>query len=361
MIKIQHFPTLAMLLFSAFVLVACNNDDEAIPNLEVPSTYTSANFDANVTAERAVRTEIGNLTADLNSAESNAPNAGLTAITYPSNLKAVTLPSYASKIEAWLPELVKAANSSTAFVNPGLGGSPSGEGGLLGTRLLDENGLELEQMVEKGSFGAALYNHALTVINGDLNSATTDKLIEIFGTDMSFNVSAVTNAATYARRRSNLSEQTGFFFDIRDNLLVAKAAIEAGANYNAIRDQALADFKLNWEKSNFATVIFYCNATKELITNASNDTDRGNAMHAYAEGVAFTAGWKGISDKQITDAQIDEILEKLLAKDGETPESHKFLNDAQLLSNLDEIITLIKGIYGFTDAEVASFYVNNNP
>lgn len=356
------FQRLFILTMFVSIVSSCQDEeDEAIPALTIPTTYTSTDFEANVTAERTVRTELGTLTSALNDAEGNAGMTTVDAITYPATLRSVTLSSYASKTDTWLEELVKAANNGT-FINPGLGGTPSGDGGLLGTRLLDENGLELEQMIQKGAFGAALYNHALTVIDGTLDATTTDKLIEVFGTDVTFDVSEVTNAATYARRRSDLTAQTGFFFDMRNNLLTAQAAIAGGSVYNTQRDQALNDFKLNWEKSNFATVIFYCNAAKEQLAAAGSDASlQGNAMHAYAEGVAFVAGWKGLSDKQITDGQIDEILDKLLASDGATPTSFEFLNNAELLDNLDEVITLIQGVYGFTDAEVSSFYVNNNP
>ncbi|HAS39550.1 MAG TPA: hypothetical protein DCS93_03685 [Microscillaceae bacterium] len=356
--KINFIRTFVLLLSASFVFQACTKDEDTNPTLQLPTSYTSADFATNVTAETTVRTEIGTLTSEINTAESNAGTTTVAAIAYPSNLKAVTLPSYATKVETWLGEIVKAANSGTAFMNPGTG-TPTGDGGKLGSRLLDENGLELEQMVQKGSFGAALYNHALTVINGTLTAASTDKLIEILGTDITFDPEKVTNAATYVRRRSDITNSKGFLFDMRDNLIKAKAAIEGGSAFDTDRDAALAEFKLNWEKSNFATVIYYCNNAKTKLQSATTDAERGDALHSYAEGVAFAAGWLGISDKKITDAQIEEILTNLLAPSTGTPTSYKFLNDATLLANFDATITLIKGIYGFTDTEVTGFYTNN--
>ncbi|MEQ8926231.1 MAG: hypothetical protein RLO81_10490 [Fulvivirga sp.] len=349
---------LTVVLFAA----SCNDDEDPAAQLTIPEEYTSANYNSNVTSENLVIEELGMLTEAVNAAESNAQGTTTVgAISYPSTLQSVTLSSYSSKIENWLVELVKAANDDDGFQNPGAGmPAPGEEGGLLGSRLLDENGLELEQLVEKGSFGAALYNHALSVISGELTSASIDKLVEIVGTDASFNPDNVTSAATYAVRRSNQVTEMGFFYDIKKALITAKAAIEAGSSFNETRDQALADYLLAWEKSNFATVIYYCNATKVQLQNAGDDPAAlGNAMHAYAEGVAFAHGFKGLTNKQITDAQIDSILEKLLAADGATPTSYQFLNDASLLSNLDEIIEDIQTIYGFTDAEVTTFFVNN--
>ena len=358
------------LLLLTLIVASCNDDDDLRPTLEIPTSYISASFDANVTAENAVVDELSAVTSALNAAEANAQSTTVAPISYPSTLSSVTLPSYRTLIEGWLVELVNSANSPTGFQNPGSGSPAMGEeGGLLGSRLLDENGLELEQMIQKGSFGAALYNHALTVINGDLsNSSAIDKLVEIHGADIAFDPANTTAAATYSRRRSNLSDETGFFYDIRTNLITAKAAIEGGSDFDEERDQALADYLLNWEKSNFATVIYYCNATKDQLQAASalpegqeQANALGNALHAYAEGVAFAHGFRGISQKQITDAQIDSILELLLAPAGQTPESYRFLNEVTLLANLDEIIDDIQAIYGFSDTEVTSFFVNNNP
>ncbi len=362
---------ISMLAIATLTFTACTDDeDENNPNptLTIPSEYISADYDNNVVAENTVITQLSDVTGDANNAEANAQSNNVAPIDYPATLSDVTLPSYRTIVEEALTEMVDAANSPTRFQNPGANTpDPSEEGGLLGTRLLDEYGLELEQMIEKGSFGAALYNHALTVINGDLSSSSTiDKLVEIHGADIAFDPSQATAAAKYSKRRSNIETGTGFFFDIRDNLITAKAAIEAGSAYNETRDQALADYLLNWEKSNFATVIYYCEATKTQLQDASalddgpdKDNALGNAMHAYAEGVACAAGFRGLSNKEITDAEIDNILNLLLAPYGHEPESYRFLNEVTLLANLDQIIEDIQAVYQFTDEEVTGFFVNN--
>ncbi len=360
------------IILLSVAVISCDDEDndDPSPTLNIPTEYVSASYDANVVAENTVIDELSTLTSAISSAEANAQGTPVADISYPATLASVTLPSYSTLIEEWLIEVVKAANSPTPFQNPGTGTpSPDEDGGLLGSRLLDENGLELKQTVQKGSFGAALYNHALTVINGDLsNSSAIDKLIEIHGADIDFDPAKATAAATYSRRRSDLVNETGFFYDIRTNLITAKAAIEAGSEFNDERDQALADYLQNWEKSNFATVIYYCNASKLQLQEASllpdgeeKNAALGNALHSYAEGVGFAHGFRGISEKLITDSQIDDILELLLAPAGETPESYRLLNEVTLLANLDQVIDNIQSIYGFTDTEVTGFFVNNNP
>ncbi len=360
---------LCLSLLLSIALVSCDDEDDE-PTLDIPSEYVSASFDNNVVAENTVIDELSSMTAAASAAEAAAQVSTVSPISYPSNLSAVTLPAYRTLVEDWLMELVNAANSPTAFKNPGSAApAPGEEGGLLGSRLLDENGLELKQMVQKGSFGAALYNHALTIINGELsNSSAIDKLVEIHGTEVTFDPSKTTAAATYSRRRSDLVAETGFFFDIKENLITAKAAIEGGSNFEDELDEALDAYLSNWERSNFATVIYYCNAAKVQLQDASAlpDGDEknaalGNALHAYAEGVAFAHGFRGISQKEITDAEIDRILELLLTPAGQTPESYRFLNESTLLANLDQVIDDIQAIYGFTDEEVDSFFVNNNP
>lgn len=352
--------TAILLSIISLSLISCNPDPDP---LEIPNEYVSSNFETNTAVETNIINELNELTSAMGNAEANAQSSIVEPINYPSNLAATTLPSYKDQIEIWLVELVKAANSSTGFQTPDANGPANGEdGGLLGSRLLDENGLELKQMVEKGSFGAACYNHAVSIVNGDLSSsAAIDQLIKIFGTDITFDADAAGASAKYAARRSNTTNQTGLFYNIKTKLITAKAAIEAGEDYDTDRDEALDAFLLNWEKSNFATVINYCNATKVLIQEAASlsgeerDAKLGDALHAYAEGVGFTSGFKGIAEKQITDAQIDGILDLLLAPLGKIPESHRFLNEASLLANLDQTVDDIQAIYGFSDEEVASF------
>lgn len=353
-----------------FTTSACD-DDDGTPMLTIPTEYVSANFDANVVAENTVINELSTMTAAANAAESDAQTSTVNAIPYPTTLRAVTVSDYANLVDGWLVELVAAANSPDGFQIPALGESPAAdqEGGLLGSRLLDENGLELEQMAQKGSFGAACYNHALDVIeNGDLTDpGTIDKLVEIHGTEVTFDVSETTAAATYSRRRSDLTAETGYFYDIRNALLTAQAAIAGGRDFDTERDNALDAYLEAWEKSNFATVIYYANATITGLQNAGSQTGDerlatlGNALHAYAEGVGFAHGFKGVRTKQITDAQIDTILGLLLAPAGGTPTSFRFINEASLIANLEAVIDEVQSVYGFTDAEVTSFLVNNNP
>lgn len=358
-------------------LVGCSDDDDNTTvgtttdnhdhdhELVIPTTYTSTNYASNAETEGVVMDELSALVSACNSAEENAHGETPVAdFTIGSTIASVTVDDYKALAEDWALELVKAANSADSFMIPGSEGPADGqEGGLADSRLLDENGLEIEQMLDKGMYGAALYNHAAAVIEaGNLTTGDIDKLVEIFGTDASWDAGSAGAAAKYAVRRSDNTAETGFFYAMKTNLLTAKAAIEAGEEHDADRDAALAAYLMNWEKSNFATVINYCYGARKKIQEASSPmtmAEVGSALHSYAEGVGFAHGFKGVSNKKITDAQIDSILEKLLAEAGETPESYRFLSEAQLMTNFGEIISDIQAIYEFTDEEVEFFYDNN--
>lgn len=333
------------------LFLACNQEDP-VPELEIPDSYSSANFTSNTVAETEVLDQLGGLADELNAMEASNISAELS---YPNALEAVTLDAYASKVAVWLDETEKAAGNEFDLEN-----APNGEGGLLGTRLLDENGLELEQMIEKGSFGAGLYNHALAILSEPATEASIDQLVRIFGAEPTFDPEETRFSANYAKRRSDNTARTGFLYNAEVSLIAAKAAIAAGPQYNSEFQNAISTFLINWEASNFATVIYYANATKTLIQNAGDDpVALGNAMHAYSEAVGFTEGFKGIATKRITDNEIDQILALLLAEEGEVPESYRFLKEPDLLDNMDQIIDIIQGVYGFSEEDIASFYVNN--
>ncbi len=150
--------------------------------------------------------------------------------------------------------------------------------------------------------------------------------------------------------------------------------MKAGPAFNSQRDQALADFKLNWEKALAATVINYCHSTLQGLTLPNRDDATVScAMHAYNEAGGFLSGWRAVpaSQRRITDAQIDELLDLLRAPYTQTAsaQSYLFLNDnsqiAQLFRldgrsdpNNNGVIERLAQIYGFTNQEVEDFRRN---
>ncbi len=357
------------LLAFSVSLFSCDEEtnDVTFPTLEVPTTYESTNYESNASTELSVRSNLSGLVAKMQVGRTGSrvnESELLTAFNEGTpSLQSITTSYYSEKVPTWLAELAKASGGSFDPIT-----APIGNGGVYGNYLFDENGLEIEQVVEKGLFGAALYNHALTIIKADnISAADIDRLVAIFGAHPSFPNSDATGqnkdvfAAKYAARRDK-NDGNGLYTAIKTNLITAKAAIEKGQDYNQDRDKALSDFRYNWEKSNMATVINYLLGTISKL-NAANvtDADRASALHAYGEAVGFVHGWKGVSgnDKAISDAEIDQILEYMNAPADGNVTSYVFITDSfNQLPKLQLAIDKLQQIYKFTAQDMIDFEYN---
>lgn len=357
------------LLALSVSLFSCDEGtaDVTFPSLEIPTTYESANYQTNAGTEITILSNLSALSDKIKEGRSGAKvsETELVALFNAGNpsLKSITTPYYAEKIPTYFAELAK---SSGGIFNPTT--APTGNGGVYGGYLFDENGLELGEVIEKGLFGAALYNHALTVIkSNNLTANDIDRLVAIFGASPSFKNSDVAAqnpdifAAKYAARRDK-NDGNGFYTSIKTNLITAKAAIEKGQDYNQQRDKALSDFRYNWEKSNMATVINYLSsAISKLNKSNATDADKASALHSYSEAVGFMQGWKGVSqnDKSISDTQIDQLLELMNVAPNGTVTSYKLVTEPfKELTDLQIVIDNLKQLYKFTEQDIIDFDYN---
>ncbi len=372
----MHSPvnTFRLLVFASiftFAFAACRPEKEEKAPLSIPITYDAASFSANTGTQDAVRNQLEALVAEVKKGRTvgtvlnYTTLSGLYNVGTPS-VKAITTSYYADRLDGtgnWLDEIAKA--SGTGYTP----GSTVGQGGTFGGYLFDENGLEIEQLVEKGLFGAALYNHAVTLMQGTITPATADQLLRIFGAHPDFpNTPTAAKAANpdmfmanYAARRDK-NEGTGLYFQMKNALLKLQAATKAGEKYNQERDEALTSIRLTWEKINAATIINYCHSVISTMSNTTvSDSDKGKALHAYGECVGFAHGWRTIpaAYKQTTDAEIDAVLILLNAPYTDTPTAYKFITEpVNELPKLIQIIGLLKAEYGFTTQEIEDFKKN---
>jgi hypothetical protein len=394
-----------VLLVMSVGLFACSDENNTITPppakapLVIPATFDSTGYSTNVATEAGVRTQLATLTSFMQrgrNMDSTVALANLRALYDGTTLKTVTGTGYQLKVDTALQELAAGSgtgarlNWQTAPTGVGQGGViPTAMGGRVGF-LYDENLLEMEQVVEKGLFTAAMYNHAVSLITtGNITESTIDKLVEIYGAKPLFangEWSAANNptatlriqnrdrfSAQYAARRSDTTDANSLYARIRSHLITAKAAVRAGANYTAERDSALTLFRRDWEKALAATVINYCfSALQNINALPRTDATITAAMHAYGEGVGFTSGLRGVpaSQRVITDAQIDEILDLLRARyfSTRTAQSYLFLSDVPTTAQLYRldgrndpntgVIERLQQIYGFSATEVESFRRN---
>lgn len=355
----------------AFSFFSCSDDDDVDP-LVIPSEYDGATFTANAATEIAVGQQLAALTAEAKKGRVNGTTVSATTLnnlftTGSPSLKSLATTYYAGKLEGASGFFAQLSNaSSNGTYTPG---TPEGEGGTYGAYLFDENGLEMEQLIEKGQFGAVMYNHAVTLLNGTLTAETTDKVLAIFGANPTFpssndaakHESPDKYLAVYAARRDK-NDGNGFYSQIKNNLIKLQAAIAAGDDYEDDQQDAIKNIKENWEKVNASTVVNYLYAVISTLSKTDpTDPEKASALHSYSETVGFIHGWRSIDedDKIITDAQIDEILTLLNAPANGTPTSYTFVTDAgNELSQLQEVLTKLKTIYGFTDQEMEDFKQN---
>ncbi|WP_161993974.1 hypothetical protein [Cyclobacterium xiamenense] len=366
-----------LMLTALFILgLACfscdNGDDPIRPDLQLPTTYDGSNFSTSTGTQAAVLTQLSSLTTEM---QRGRQGQTVTLATLESlyeagnpSVETVTTTYYAGRItgaDGWLDELAK-ASGGTVYTP----GEPAGQGGTLGGYLFDENGLELEQLVEKGLFGAALYNHATTLLSPQMTGEQVDQTLAIFGATPAFSNSGSSNVASdvrdrfmanYAARRDK-NDGNGLYSQMKAAFLKLQAATAAGQEYQAEKDEAIAEVKLLWEKANAATIINYCHSaiSKLSATNPSPD-DVGSALHSYGEAVGFLHGWRTIpqADKRISDAQIDQLLVLLNAPQDGVASAYKFATDpVNELPKLTQVIDQLQTLYEFSTQDIEDFKKN---
>lgn len=360
--KITH-PFLALLVAVA-TFTACKDQDKT--PLEIPAAYDGAAFETNAAPQLDVLARFTNLINEAKKGRTTGQLVSLDSLKYwystgnPSLLN-LTSAYYSGKTNDWVAELALASGNT---YTPG---APTGNGGAYGGYLFDENGLELEQMLDKGHYGALLYKHFNDLATGAVTEATVDQMLAIFGANPTFPNSYQANlhanpdkfSANYAARRDK-NDGNGYYTNIRDQFIKLQAAVRAGTDYNEERDEAIAEIRLLWEKANAGTIINYLYAViSKLSATNPTDTDIASALHSYGETVGFTHGLRTLGNKKITDTEIDEILTLLNAPANGTPASYKFATDPlNELPKLTQVISKLKSIYGFTDQEVEDFKKN---
>lgn len=357
---------------SSLIFFSCKKDetpDRAA--LVIPSTYDGTNFEANAATELAVRSQLANLTKEAQKGRVNGVTVNyvdlqnLYNIGSPS-LKTVSTNYYSQFLDgatqSGLNELAKASGNTYVV------GDIATQGGTFGGYLFDEFGLEYEQIIDKGQFGAVLYKHAVDLLNGKIDATTADKVLAIFGANPDFpnsnNAAKQPNpdvqAAVYAARRTDSSDANGFYLKMKRAFIKLQAAGKAGDAYAKEQKEAADEIKLTWEKVNAATIINYCIAATKTLTNTElTDAQKASAMHAISECIGFVGGWKTIESKKISDTKIEQLLSLLNAPSDAQPSVYKFVTERETeVLKLTQIIDLLKAEYNFTDSEISSFEIN---
>lgn len=371
--KTKYSLTVIIALMLVLGLISCKKKEKEQnqPSLQIPSTYDGANFITNSAAAKAITDQ---LTALVNKAKEGRDSTKTVSKTDLDNLftagttslASITTTYYKNRLDApagWFNDLAQATGSGY------LPGSFVDQGGVYGGYLFDENGLEIEQLIEKGLFGAALYNYAISLLSNNPTAATVDQVLVLYGAKPAFANSGSSTVpaenrdvfmANYAARRSDINDNNSLYIQLKNQFIRLQTAVKAGNQYESDKNDAISKIKLTWEKVNAATIINYCHsATSKLSATSPSTSDKASSLHSIGEAIGFLHGFRTVSDKKITDAQIDEILTLLNAPYNATPTPYTFITDAfNQVPKLQQVINKLKDIYGFTSAEIESFKKN---
>jgi hypothetical protein len=357
----------------ALFATSCKKEEETTKEeLDVPSTYVSAAYTANSATEYSMRTQLSQLSTYMKTAETvtNTLTENELNNLYSNNgnpsLADITTTEFRSIIESNLfPELAASSGNDYDPAN----GATATEGGVYGARLFNRRAKETLQEIEKGLFEAALFNHFIQLKNGTITAATVDQMVAIYGAHPNFpNTNTAANTPTpdafialYAARRDK-NDGTGLYTKIRDQFIRLKAAVEAGSEYNDERDAALASLQLNIEKAIMATVIHYGHtAITKLTSTTPTPATIAGGLHDLGEAVGFVHGFRSLptNERRISNAQIDEILNLLLAPATTEGTMYRFVTEgANTLPNVTAAQNILKTIYGFSSAEMEDFKQN---
>ncbi len=353
------------LLLSATIAAfaaSCKKDD--INDYQIPTTYNFTNVSyTGQTARLAMLTELSTLvkTANTPSAAAldatvlknmyrneNAPFAESALNTSGKQIKDKTAAIAQDAIEGWLEAVATASASTAASASSGAAGIVTNNAGDK-TYLLNANGLELAQVIEKGIMGACLYYQATAVylgegkMNVDNETVTAgegtamehhwDEAFGYFGvpTDFPVNTTGIVYWGKYSNSRNTLLATNG---DLMNAFLKGRAAI---SNKDIdTRDLAIADVRRVWELVCASTAVSYLNVAKNNI-----GVDAGTYHHAASEAYAFVWSLKFGGAPRATSSQVDALL-VLLADSADPLDANLYATTA---SDIQGVIDALVGYY----------------
>jgi len=362
----------ALAMFFAITFFSCKKDETKDP-LQVPDTYDGANYSTNTVQEYELRSQLQALITKIQEARVQGVTVSASDLTALFNAGTLSLSQSCnaqlnSKIQGYFNDIAMASGGAyDATLTP----AQNGEGGVYGGSskyLFDENGLDLNEQVQKSYLGSGFYYRAATEnLSGDITLEDLDKAIALFGAHPDFpNSNKAANHANpdaflagYAARRDDGSGN-GVYLTVKKNFIKAQAAVKAGSDYNEERDEAIAAILLNWEKAMAATAINYCfSSITNLSSTTPDDATRAGALHGLTEASGFFQGLYPVANKKASNTSIENILTKLRNPINGSVTKHEFVkNPVQAVTDIEAAIALIKTEYGFTDAEVESFKLN---
>jgi len=359
-----------------FCISACKNKNTipgspTNPSLNIPATYDTVGYFNNTQDPQAARLRMKEMGTVMKKGDTlaNLLVLGDLLTAFQSgnpSLSGISTQDYVSNITGstgWFQTMVTASQKT---FNPL---APNTTGGVCVNRLVDKGGLEIQQLIDKGLYSAALLHQIHILLNQTTTVQDVDKMICWMGAHPSFpNTNTVANTnypdaylALYVARRDK-ADGNGYYSQLKSAFIKLKAAIQAGDSYTKERDEAKNVIRQTLEKALMATVVFYAYETIDEFSKTNLDSlDIADGLHDLSEAIGFTRGLYSIpsSDRQISNTTLENILDKFKAPVSGPSSLNLFASQpAQQLPRITEAITLIQQAYGFSNAELLDFKQN---
>jgi len=345
------------MLSTALLFSSCKKDEEEEvttpkPTLSVSDTYSADGYDP---ATATVVTAIGELSSEMKTADptkesETVTSAELVTIYQSGSLSLKDIAS--EQFNTWatgtlFPEFEKASGTGGDVFDLGTPGNTP-DGGAAYKHLFSGSPVELEQLIEKGSFGGACFSYVKSNLFATPSSVSSDQLdqaLVLYGSEPTFEEKGL--SAKYAGKRIYTGETT-YHDQISYEFRKAQSAISQGLQSDKVA--AVNAITKLWEEAIAAQTIYYLSgvASDLAFTPDYSITEDYNtvadAIHGWSEGVAFLSGFYGVDGSTITDAQIVSILAKI---NGSMTGNYTPLT---LIGDFDELAELTTGINELADA-----------
>jgi uncharacterized protein (DUF2164 family) len=234
-------------------------------------------------------------------------------------LKSKTITTEQDNFEAYMDAVAVASQSTGIVASDGQAGIAANNAGSK-FYLLNKNGIELTQVIEKGLMGACFYYQGTAVYMGagkmEVDNITVtdgtgtamehhwDEGFGYFGVNKDFPIT--TSDAVFWGKYCNVHES---IYPLNEKMMNAflKGRAAISAKDLDTRDEQITILRKNWELIVATTAIYYLNSSKDVLT-----TDPTAAYHGLSEVFGFISSLKhGTGASGITTAQANTILTDL--------------------------------------------------
>ena len=332
--KLRSF---AVAVAACMAFSSCSDDKDDAPSYTVPETYDFENVSYSGQTQRMqmlseldayIKTgnsgeQLSALTMKQMYANANTPFADASLNSSGKQLRDKTIETAQAEFEGYFEAVAAASNAPSNLL-----GLPAenGRAGLLttadGTRtyLVDENGIEYGQLIQKGLMGAVFYYQAVegyltdekigaavdnkTVAEGEGTKMEHhwDEAFGYFGAPKDFPANE-SDAKFWANYSNQVDAALGSNEALMDAFIKGRAAISA--NDMAGKDAAAATVRTEWERLVAAAAIHELNAAK------NNLADQAKKSHYLSEAIGFVMGLKYKTDRKLTDAKYSEVMDRI--------------------------------------------------